>query len=731
MARDPYRYFRIEARELFEQLSRDTLDLENRYLDKNVSPELVGRLLRAAHTLKGAARVVKRTDIGDYAHAIEDVLEPLRGADRPATAAAIDALLKLLDQINAAIATLAEPVAGAEPVPPAAVQPPVAPVTAAPVAIASASASLLTPIVEPEALQSVRVEINEMDNMLNGFGEVYTQLENLRQGFGQFETIRALIGALGTRLRAESLHRSDADFDMATPVATATTFDAKRRVADTQALLQQLTGACDGFGRNFDNAIDQIDRELSNVRAAAERIRLVPTNGLFVALERATRDAAQIYGKAVQFEARAGDIRLDADALVIVQVALSHAVRNAVAHGLETAEQRRAAGKNPVGTVSVDIAQRGKQLMLTCRDDGRGIDFDAIRAVAKQRGVREADAASADTLLQLLLKGGISTSATVTEVAGRGIGLDAIRDAAERLGGKLSLHSQPGRGTTLTLTTPLFLAALDVLRVEYASHSGGNQVAAIPLDAVRRTYRIAPTDMVPTAQGMAIEHDGRSIPFRPLALALAPGQSGDWFARTWSAVVIGVDDHAAAIGVERLRGTASLVVQPLPPLTPTVRAVVGIALDAAGSPQLVFDPAALLDATAAAQVVLRPEARERLPILVIDDSLTTRMLERSILESAGYEVELAISAEDALDKAKHTRYALFLVDVEMPGMDGFGFVEHIRADATLCDIPAVLVTSRVSPEDLQRGKAVGADHHIAKSAFDQDEFLTYIRELVG
>jgi two-component system chemotaxis sensor kinase CheA len=314
----------------------------------------------------------------------------------------------------------------------------------------------------------------------------------------------------------------------------------------------------------------------------------------------------------------------------------------------------------------------------------------------------------------------------VTQIAGRGIGLDVVREAADRLRGTASIHTETGRGTTLELVVPVTLAALDALIVE-----AGGRVLAIPMDAVKKTLRVGADDLAHSPQGDSVMLDGRVIPFAPLERALRKAHSNRQDSRPWSAVVIEGANAMAVVGVERLRGTQNLIMRALPDMTPSDPIVAGASLNAAGHPQLVLDPNGLVEQ------ICRGGARplaiplERTPILVIDDSLTTRMLEQSILESAGYEVDLAVSGEDGLEKARKRRYALLLVDVEMPGMNGFTLIERVRQDPALRDIPAVLVTSLASPEDRRRGEAAGAQAHIAKGEFDQNVLLDKIRSLVS
>jgi two-component system, chemotaxis family, sensor kinase CheA len=404
-------------------------------------------------------------------------------------------------------------------------------------------------------------------------------------------------------------------------------------------------------------------------------------------------------------------------------------VRNAVAHGIESSAARAIAGKQPIGRVEVTVVRRGNRVSFMCRDDGSGIDVEAVRRAAVKKGLVSAQAKplGADELLPILLKGGLTTAGLVTEMSGRGIGLDIVREAASRLGGEVFLNTEAGRGTSIELLVPVSLASLDALLVE-----AGGVTAAIPLSSVRRTLRVTAGEVLCTAEVESVKDEGKVIPFIPLARPLRVKSLPARSVRAWSAVVVDGATALAAVGVDRILGTANLVVRPLPLLAPADPAVAGAFLDAEGTPQLVLDPEGLV--AAASRPDRRPAVPDPLsapPLLIIDDSLTTRKLEQSILESAGYEVDLATSAEEAFEMARERRYGLFLTDVEMPGIDGFMFVEKTRSDPALRDIPAILVTSRNSPEDRRRGEEVGASAYIVKSEFDQGQLLETIRRLVG
>ena len=676
MASDPYRYFRVEARDLLDQCTQNVLELEK----GGPSGALVQRLLRLAHTLKGAARVTRQVEIADRTHAIEDVLAPFRDTETRVTRDAIAAILGHLDEIGRQLLTLSP----SEPAVPAAAQPRA-----------------------EEPLPAVRADIGDIDIVLDGLTETHVLLSGLRDTARGMETMRRLANVLLAQLAAP---RPDAG--------------PPRRLFEIADELHRKLGSVE---RGLNSTVDQMDRELRQVRAAAEQLRLVPVRSLFTVLERTALDVALALGKQVKFEATGGEMRLDPRVLGTVRNALVQLVRNAVAHGVEVPRDRRQAGKPEVGQVTIGISRRGRRILFECGDDGGGLDLEAIRGVALRRGLSGLEARSADAaaLIGLLLQGGITTTETATEISGRGIGLDIVREAVERLGGEVAVQTERGRGTVFRLEVPPSLSALEALIVE----AGESGTMAIPLDAVRGTVLAGAHDILVTASGASMLHGRQAIAF--IALSTALDGVLQPVHRSWSVVILAGAGGLAAVGVDRLLGAATLVVRPLPDQLRASPAVAGVALDAEGKIQLVLDPDGIVEAARRGAPAQTEATRARLPVLVIDDSLTTRMLEQSILESAGYEVDVAASAEDALKAARRKRYALFLVDVEMPGMDGFAFVEQAGSDPALHDIPAILVTSRAAPEDIQRGRDVGAKGYIVKSKFDQAELLALIKPLVG
>ena len=684
MAKDPYRYFRIEARELLDQLSKAVLDLEK----GSSGAEQVSRLLRLAHTLKGAARVVKQREMSDLAHSVEDALAPYRDGGQAVARDCIDRVLATLDAIGVRLAGLPAPEGEASAAPPA------------------------------EAVRTVRADIADVDVLLDGLGEVHGELASMRRVAEGATRARHLATLLAEQLASPRLAERAGAGRQSMPLLKA------------RSIAEELHGVLGGVEHGVSASLERVDRELRQARELTERMRLIPAASVFNTLERAARDAAHGAGKRVAFEASGGDVRLDGHVLDAVQGALAQMVRNAVVHGIEPEVERTRLGKPVEGRVTLEVARRGHRVSFRCRDDGRGVDLEAVRRALQRKGgvPRGAEQLGAAELLRLLLQGGITTSGTVTELSGRGIGLDVVREVAERLGGDAAVRTDAGAGTTVELRVPVSLASLEALIVE-----AGGEVAAIPLEAIRATLRVKSGEVAHGPDGDAIVHDGNLVPLVRLASWLSrksddtPGAKNG---RPCSAVIVAAAGAVAAVAVDRLRGTETVMLRPLPALAPAEAIVSGAHIDAEGNPRLVLDPEALVHPLRRPAHGEAAAMRAARPILVIDDSLTTRMLEQSILESAGYEVELAISGEEALEMARRNDFGLFLVDVEMPGMDGFTFIERSHADALLRHVPCILVTSRESTEDRRRGEAVGASAYIVKSEFDQIEFLDRIARLV-
>lgn len=695
MGRDPYQYFRPEAGELLENLGAGALRLERQGIDAPT----VAAMLRYAHTLKGAARVVKLGEIADRAHQLEDALAPLRGAEGTVSPAVIAALLAGIDGINALLRAIDAPAPART-----STEPP-APVEARPAPTAPE-----IPAAAP--VETVRVYVRELDRLLSGLDEAIVRVSGVGAVHEQLEHAQRLARSL-----TENLARSD-----------GTDARRTRRLRDVAAELRTTVTRA---ARRLDAGVGRAEAELAAARVRGQALRLVPAARAFQSLERAARDTGKALGREVDFVARGGDVHVDGQVLAGISEALLHVVRNAIDHGIEPPEERLARGKPRRGRLTLGVVRAGGRARFTCTDDGRGVDAPAVLRAAAARGLGapaaapDVDGSTPPALLELLFAPGLTTAPQVSAHSGRGVGLDVARAVVEGLEGTCRATSSPGQGTTIELEVPLTLSSLTVLVVETAG-----RLASLPLSGIERVVQARPGDRLRTDEGWRLLLDEGPVPFAMLD-ALLDGAGAPARDRTCSAVLLQDGEVRAAVGVDRLHGTREEVLKPLPQICGHLPLVSGAAFDAKGDPHLVLDPLGLLHAVAhAARGADR--AAERVPpaVLVVDDSLTTRMLEKSILESAGYRVDIAASGEEGLERLRAQPYACVLVDVEMPGMDGFEFTARVRADPSRNDTPVIIVTSLASPADRVRGQQAGADDYVVKSDFDQGLLLGRIEELI-
>lgn len=674
-AKDPYRYFRVEAHDLIGSLGAGVLQLE-----RAGSAELVERLMRMAHTLKGAARVVRQTRISEVAHAFEDLLHPYRGSERPLEPALATPLLALVDEATSLLAAIDGPKPG--------------PVVEANHDRPGANAPPNTTQADtPPSHGFLRVDEAGLESTFLGLVEAATTSGRLAR------RLEALSGLARVARELESEL-------------------ARRMVATTRAA--SLADLLDDLAQEVRADADALSRRLLDLERATHELVLVPVQQVFPLLERAVRDAATTLGREVEFAADGGEVRLGAELLNSLREALLHLVRNAIAHGIETASERQVHNKPVVGRVRVSVTRRERRVRFEVIDDGRGLDVASIARVAIDNGrigPEEARTLDASQAASLLLERGFTTRKKVDVLAGRGVGLDVARGVARALGGSLALDSQTGLGLTATLEVPVSRSAFECLVVK----AGGTQLA-IPLDAIGGAVM---PELVSSSGRLAAILGDEPVAYEHLATLMGSAREHNRLG-----VVLAVGNRRAVLGVDRLLGQRELRSSPLPRWLSRDPLVSAAWIDEEGLVRLILDPEMLIERCKAARA---PElaTRERQAVLVVDDSLTTRMLEKSILEAAGYEVDLAVSGEDGLQRARSRPYGAFVVDVEMPGMDGYAFTRAVREDPTLDHIPVILVTSRGDPEDRRRGAEAGARAHIAKGEFDQEHLLATMSRLMG
>jgi two-component system, chemotaxis family, sensor kinase CheA len=456
------------------------------------------------------------------------------------------------------------------------------------------------------------------------------------------------------------------------------------------------------------------DTLLDDLKDAAVGMRTLPLTVITGPLPRAVRDLAHATGKAVELVVTGAETVLDRVILESLSEPLAHLLRNAVLHGIESPADRERAGKPRQGRVEVRAVPRGSLVEVAVVDDGRGVTPEVI-AEARREGA----------LADVLSRAGYSTAPEVTDLAGRGVGLDAVKTYVQSLGGTLEVRSEPGQGMEVILLLPLALALLNVLIFER-----GGAVYGVPLAVVEEAVLVSETSTLEGRRSVAIR--GRSLPVTDFAALV--GAAAPPLAARSPALVISVGGRRVVAACDLLRGEEEVVVKPLGPLFDSVEGYLGAAILGDGRIALLVEPATLTrrprGAPAPAPAPAGPLVHPR--ILVVEDSFTVRELQRSILEAAGYPVVTARDGREALvTLARDAEIALVITDFDMPELGGLELTRAIRGDAAHSSLPVVIVTSRASDEDRRRGVEAGADAYMAKGSFDQQALLGTVERLVG
>jgi chemotaxis protein histidine kinase CheA len=473
-----------------------------------------------------------------------------------------------------------------------------------------------------------------------------------------------------------------------------------------------------GQRRLIRSAEDQLDQMLS--------LQLQPLRGPLLSLARYARELARSLLRQVEVELEGEDTRLDRRIARELEEALIHLVRNAVDHGIEAPEVRASRGKPRTGRIRLKALADGPRVRLVIEDDGGGVDWQRVLQQAVSVGLLDPGAASTmgkPEAMRLLFAPGFSTRKQVSEVSGRGIGLDVVAAVVNRVGGEIYLDSEPGLGTTFTLEVPVARRGEAVLLMRV-----GQLRIALPSSVVRRATRFDP--------GSIVERDGRTlaklgdrlVPYVPLDRIYGQPPADEQL--LLEGVISG---QPLALSVDDVEGEQEVLVRPISRRATGDRLLEGVALLASGEPVGVLSPAVL-----AQREYLRalPVAREvapvkRVRVLLVDDSLVTREMERRLLEDAGFEVTAAGDAEDALSRLAGESFDCVVTDIEMPGMNGFELAAHLRGVEHFAQLPIIVVSTRDRPEDRLRGLKVGADAYLTKQSLDAGELVDLVRRLSG
>ncbi|MFQ5479185.1 MAG: response regulator [Candidatus Binatia bacterium] len=499
---------------------------------------------------------------------------------------------------------------------------------------------------------------------------------------------------------------------------------------ESRSNLKQLAKKLDQLATELTRDRRVFGQTVASVEEEVRNMRMFPFGDACQGLARMARDIAKREGKEVEFLIEGADVELDRSILEALRDPLSHLVRNAIDHGLEEPEQRRAAGKDARGRVVVAAALRGAQVEVSITDDGGGLDSGAIRAQAQQRGLPLPN--DSEELADLLFHSGFSTAPMVTEISGRGVGLDVVKSTVETLHGTVDLFSEPGSYTRFVLTLPLTLTTADALLVKV-----GDCTSAVLTANVHQLLRIRPEDVRIVEGQEVVSVKDRLVRVVPLAETLGitnpEGRSGE---SSSDLMILSAGGKQAGFLVDELVSEQRVIVKNLGARLKRVKYVSGATLLPDGQIALILNASELVRSALGGALSVRssslgnPDQQQRKRVLVVEDNTTTRVLEKTILEAAGYDVLIAVDGAEAWEILQGESVDIVLTDVDMPNMDGFALTETIRNSHEHRDLAVVLVTSRESSSDKARGIDVGANAYIVKSAFDQKGLLEIVSQLI-
>ncbi len=753
--------FHEEAQTQGRVLSDGLLTLEHAPADTGA----LEACMRAAHSLKGAARIIGLQGGVDVAHRMEewfvaaqrgeltlsaghiDVL--LRGSDLlqrlgqpnpagPVTRADVDAFIvsmpasagasgraaedatlrTALARLGAESAALTAGTAGT----PWAVDVASAP----PVPVAADDHSIVPPGNARDPQRMLRVRADSLDRLLSLSGESLVESRWLKPFAESMLRVK--------RTHRETAHALDACYERLVerldPDAHAALNAVRQMLGSLQQALGEHVDELDRFDRRSTGLAQQLYDE-------ALQCRMRPFGDATHAYPRLVRDLARSLGKRVRFAVVGEATQVDRDILDLLDAPLGHLLRNAIDHGIEPPEQRAALGKPAEAAVTLEARHSAGKLLIIVADDGAGIDLEAVRAAVVRRGLADPETAgrlSDHELLEFLLLPGFSMRDRVTDVSGRGVGLDAVHEMVKAVRGTVRIHNEPGRGARFVLQLPLTLSVIRSLLVDV-----GGEAYAFPLAHVRRTLELS-------RNGIDMLEGQQHFPFegRPVGLVMAHQLFGtrapDGARASAAVVVIGEGAETYGIAVDRFLGERMLVVQPLDARLGKVRDIAAAALMENGEAVLIVDVDDLLRSVdrlvrgGRLDKVQRGQGatvQHRKHVLVVDDSLTVRELERKLLEKRGYAVTVAVDGMDGWNALRGTPFDLVVTDIDMPRTDGIELVTLIKRDAALKALPVMIVSYKDREEDRRRGLEAGADYYLAKGSFHDEALLDAVQDLIG
>jgi len=745
--------FSLEADAQTQVLSAGLLALER----NPTQADQLEACMRAAHSLKGAARIVG-VDAGvSVAHVMEDCLVSAQESRLYLLPEHIDALLQGTDllmriatpgntvgpaDIESYVALMERLLDPSQKVAPPAAPPP----TPVPEPELSMEALLtLPPEPEPAAPVSaeqprqskpmteggervLRVTAERLNSLLDLSSKSLVETQRLKPYLASLQRLKRIQSNSARALENLDGHLKTVELSLEAQEALA---DTRRLLSEAQALLAEKTAEIDEFGW-------QAGQRAQVLYDTALACRMRPFADVLAGQVRMVRDLGRSLGKQVRLEIEGEKTQVDRDVLEKLEAPLTHLLRNAVDHGIEMPEQRLLAGKPAEGLIRLRASHQAGLLVLELSDDGNGVDLERLRSTIVDRNLSPVETAlrlSEEELLTFLFLPGFSLRDKVTEVSGRGVGLDAVQHMVRQLRGAVVLEQTAGQGSRFHLEVPLTLSVVRSLVVEV-----GEEAYAFPLAHIERMCDLAPDDIVQLEGRQHFWHEGRHVGLVAASQLLQrpPGQGNQ---ETLKVVVIRERDAVYGIAVERFIGERTLVVLPLDARLGKVQDISAGALLDDGSVVLIVDVEdmlrsvdKLLNTGRLERIARRAQqtqeaARKR--ILVVDDSLTVRELQRKLLLNRGYEVAVAVDGMDGWNALRSEDFDLLITDIDMPRMDGIELVTLLRRDTRLQSLPVMVVSYKDREEDRRRGLDAGADYYLAKASFHDDALLDAVVELIG
>jgi two-component system sensor histidine kinase and response regulator WspE len=742
--------FSLEAEAQTQVLSTGLMALER----NPTQADQLEACMRAAHSLKGAARIVGIDAGVSVAHVMEDCLVAAQEGRLLLRAEHIDALLRgtdllmhiatpgdphgeaLVPAFLLQMASLLDP--GAAPLPAVVAIEPPSPVV--PPAQPEPVVPALEADVEPAAPRKagkrageggervLRVTADRLNSLLDLSSKSLVETQRLKPYLATLQRLKRMHGQGMRALDGLKTQLEDSGQSIEVLDALAQT---QRLLAETQQILQQQAADLDEFGW-------QASQRAQLLYDTALACRMRPFADVLTGQSRMVRDLGRSLGKQVQLQIEGEKTQVDRDVLEKLEAPLTHLLRNAVDHGIEQPERRLLAGKPAEGTIRLRASHQAGLLMLELSDDGAGIDLERLKRNIVERGLSPADTVaqmSEAELLTFLFLPGFSLRDKVTEVSGRGVGLDAVQHMVRDLRGSIELTQVPGQGCRFQLEVPLTLSVVRSLVVEV-----GDEAYAFPLAHIERTLEVAADEIVQIEGRQHFWHEGRHIGL-VAASQLLNRPAGQGEANSLRVVVIREREQLYGVAVERLIGERVLVVMPLDPRLGKVQDISAGALLDDGSVVLIIDVEDLLRSVEKLLSTGRLERIERgaqgargvsrKRILVVDDSLTVRELQRKLLSNRGYDVAVAVDGMDGWNALRSEDFDLLITDIDMPRMDGIELVTLVRRDQRLQSLPVMVVSYKDREEDRRRGLDAGADYYLAKASFHDDALLDAVVELIG